>query len=145
MAKKKQAEPPDDDFIDSIVADVVDALEWDRSDDLIQIAVPSHEKDETPLGKQKQQEWAKKTMRLFADLFQGATAQRTNKGVYKLGKKYLWDDTILVQSYAPCDSLKKAAIVKKVIQYALEMRRELNQDSVMVVFNNVMRFIKAGK
>jgi hypothetical protein len=143
MAKKsrKIADPE----LEEIVVDVIDALEWERSDDLIQIAVPSHEQDETPLGRERQQEWAKKTMRLLADHFQGATAQRSNKGVYKLGSRYLWDDTILVQSFAPCDTLKDVSVVREVIKFAQEMRRELNQDSVMVVFNNVMRFVKGGK
>ena len=66
------------------------------------------------------------------------------KGIYKSDKgEYLWDDTILIQGFTGLQSLDDFDTVKAVVDFARRMRVELDQEAVMVVFNNIMRFIKA--
>lgn len=131
---------------DGVVDGIVNDLRFDRADSIVMIGIPSHERTNAPLAQGKQSEYATAAMEKFADLFGGATALRSYKGIYKSDTgKYLWDDTILIQAFTSTDNLQNEDTVKEVVAFARKMRKELNQEAVMVVFNNVMRFIKAER
>jgi hypothetical protein len=131
---------------DGVVDGIVNDLRFDRADSIVMIGIPSHERTNEPLAQGKQSEYATAAMEKFADLFGGATALRSYKGIYKSDTgKYLWDDTILIQAFTSSDKLQNEDTVKEVVTFARKMRKELNQEAVMVVFNNVMRFIKAER
>lgn len=131
---------------DGVVDGIVNDLRFDRADSIVMIGIPSHERTNVPLAQGKQSEYATAAMEKFADLFGGATALRSYKGIYKSDTgNYLWDDTILIQAFTSPDNLQNEDTVKEVVTFARRMRKELNQEAVMVVFNNVMRFIKAER
>lgn len=146
MAKPKlrltEGKSGGDGLVDGIVSD----LRFDRADSIVMIGIPSHERTNKPLAQSKQSEYATAAMEKFADLFGGATALRSYKGIYKSDTgKYLWDDTILIQAFTSPDNLQNEDTVKDVVAFARKMQKELNQEAVMVVFNNVMRFVKAER
>lgn len=131
---------------DSIVDGIVNDLRFDRADSIVMIGIPSHERTNAPLAQGKQSEYATAAMEKFADLFGGATALRSYKGIYKSDSgKYLWDDTILIQAFTSTDNLQNETTVLEVVRFARKLQKDLNQEAVMVVFNNVMRFIKAER
>jgi hypothetical protein len=132
--------------VDAVVAGIVNDLRFDRADSIVMIGIPSHERTKAPLAPGKQSEYATAAMEKFADLFGGATALRSYKGIYKsAADEYLWDDTILIQSFTAPDTLQKESTVRAVVTFARKIQKDLNQEAVMVVFNNVMRFIKAER
>lgn len=131
---------------DALVDGVVNDVRFDRADAIVMIGIPSHDSKKKPLPKGKQSEWATAAMKKFADLFGGATALRSYKGIYKSDSgEYLWDDTILIQAFTEPDMLQDEAAVGHVVEFARRMRKELDQEAVFVVFNNIMRFIKAER
>jgi hypothetical protein len=110
------------------------------------IAVPSHDQDNKPLDSGLQSQWATAAMEKFRDLFVGATAMPGCKGIYRSDAgKTIWDDPILVQSFCSSDVLQDERTVRDVVVFARKMRAALKQDAVMVVFNNLMKFIKAER
>lgn len=124
------------DEIDLIIAD----LRSGRANDIVVLAVPSHSKDNRALSDQSQ--WAVETLSLFADLYGGATAFQAFKGVYKDAKgTKLWDQTILVESLAERSDVEDPAKLKLLLGFANRMKTQLRQDAVMVVFNDLARFI----
>jgi hypothetical protein len=128
---------------DSLVEEIVGDVRFDRADALAMIGIPSHTQSNKALPAGAQSKWATAAMRLFADLFGGATALHSHKGIYKSlnSGDYLWDDTILIESFTPPNVLQDEQIVAEVVAFARNMRRDLDQEAVFVVFNNVVRFV----
>lgn len=146
MAKSKLKLSDEGSSGDAVVDGIINDIRFDRADSIVMIGIPSHERTNARLAQGKQSEYATAAMEKFADLFGGATALRSYRGIYKSDNgKYLWDDTILIQAFTSPDNLQNAATVKDVVVFARKMRKDLNQETVMVVFNNMMRFIKAER
>jgi hypothetical protein len=144
MAKKKKviAEPvvnAPDDLVEGIVNDV----RFDKADAIVVIAIPSHDFQSRALEQGKQSRYATAAMQKFADLFGGATALRSYKGIYRADSgKHIWDDTILIQAFCDPTKLNDIETIRSVVQFARSMCKQLDQEAVMVVFNNVMRFVR---
>lgn len=144
MAKLKLADGKSGD--NALVGGIIKDLRFSRADSIVVIAIPSHDRRKQLLPPGSQFEYATAAMEKFADLFGGATALKTYKGIYKSKTgAYLWDDTILIQSFTSPSKLEDEAILKQVVAFARKMRSALDQEAVMVVFNNVMHFIEAGR
>lgn len=143
MTRVKTNGKATDPFVEGIVHDV----RFARADAMVMIGVPSHRWDDkqgknVPLTDQAR--WANSAMELFADHFGGATALRSHKGIYKsTSGEYHWDDTILIQAFTSPDTLQEYQRVKDVVDFGRRMRIALQQEAVFVVFNNVVRFLKA--
>src|SRR4051812_37308920 len=125
MAKKAPA--------DQLITDIIADIRFDRADAIVIIAIPSHMQSGEAMAKGQQSRWANAAMELFADLFGGATALRSYKGIYKSDDgKYLWDDTILIQGFTGLESLDDYDTIKSVVDFAKRMRVALDQEAVMV-------------
>ncbi|HEX8877912.1 MAG TPA: hypothetical protein VF777_14280 [Phycisphaerales bacterium] len=124
------------DDADQIIAD----LRAGRANDIVVLAVPSHTKENQPVSNQSM--WAEEALSLFADLYGGATAFAAFKGVYvdSTGNK-LWDNPILVESLAERSNVEDRIRLKKLLAFALRMKTHLRQDAVMIVFNDLARFV----
>src|SRR5947207_106014 len=86
--------------LDQIVASV----KADKTQDLIVLFIPSHDKKQTPLSNRDQ--WADGALQLFARLFGGATAFASYAGVYRdLDGTILVDQPIVIQSYVRREDL----------------------------------------
>lgn len=132
--------------VDHVVQGIIDDILIHKKYAIIMIAIPSRDKKNNELPDTKQGEWHRSAMKLFADLFVGATSMRTHKGIYKSDEgDYLWDDSILVQSWVKPSTVEKTEVVQTVVDFARKMRRELNQEAVLVIFDEVVRFIKAER
>ncbi|MBS0187920.1 MAG: hypothetical protein JSS51_07615 [Planctomycetes bacterium] len=131
---------------DALVEEILRDLRFNRADAIVMIAVPSHDHRNKPLDSGLQSRWATAAMEKFRDLFVGATAMPGCKGIYRSDAgTTIWDEPILVQSFCATDVLQEERTVRELVSFARKMRVDLKQDAVMVVFNNLMKFIKAER
>lgn len=130
-----------DEFLFSELEDVVAVLQsGEPQQEVVILAIPSHDRKNRLL--KDQAEWADAGLRLFADLYQGATAFRAFKGVYKTDRgQYLYDEPILIESYADVTKIMDETCLKKLIVFAKRMGREANQECVMVVIGKARFYI----
>jgi len=123
---------------------ILSDLRFNRNDHIVTICVPSHDRNSQPLPDGAQARWATEAMEKLADLFQGATALQSHKGIYKSRRRgYLWDDTILIQSFARKSEIENVQTLLALVAFARDMRRKLSQEAVLLTFDNILRFITA--
>src|SRR5579871_5660688 len=103
---------------------------------LVILVIPSHTKNEKPIGAQDQ--WADAALDLFADLYGGATAFNTYAGIYrdKVRKKDLKDKPILIESYAEGPRVTHVGTLTKLVSFMKHMGRDTDQAAVAVVIEN---------
>jgi hypothetical protein len=145
MTTKGPSKPRPGSADDALVNGIVNLLKFGECHALFVIAIPSHNRKGKRLKLGLQSDWANAAMKLCADEFSGATAMMSHKGIYKSETgEYLWDDTILVQAFAEPDRLQEVEVLRRLVAFARDMRVTLNQEAVMLVFDNVMTFVKAA-
>src|SRR5688572_8785240 len=116
------------------VRQIIALLSQEASQELVILVVPSHDRLNAELGEARQAEWASATLHLFADLYRGATAFRTFKGIYKTDDgQYLLDEPILIESFASHADIAEEAKLNELVRFAKRMGRELNQAAIMLV------------
>ena len=102
--------------------------------------VPSHDRHQQPLNNQEM--WAHAGMEMLGEVFGGATAFRTFKGVYRgADGTLLWDEPILLESYVSRDDLENPAHLQVLLDFAKRMGRETDQAAVGLVINDVFHEI----
>lgn len=119
---------------------IVGALHAGVAQDLVILIIPSHDKTGQPLSDQKL--WAQTAMEVFAQLFRGATAFETFKGVYKCDDgTVLWDEPILIESYVSRNDLDDRAKLIELLTFVKRMGSATNQAAVGLIINNVFHEI----
>jgi hypothetical protein len=115
---------------------IISRLQARERQDLIILAIPSHDKKEKELKDQDQ--WANAALDLFADLYGGATAFNTFAGIYKdnSGKIYR-DKPILIESYAMKQDLEDPQKLGHLLNFIRRMGRETRQKAVALIIDNV--------
>ena len=127
-----------DTFAKGVLAD----LRFSRTDHIVTLFVPSHDRNQNALGDGVQSQWANAAMERLADLFQGATAMMSHAGIYKSRRNhYLWDNTIVIQSFAKKSQLEDEKTLRALGEFAGQMKRSLSQEAVLIAFDNLVRFV----
>jgi hypothetical protein len=122
---------------------IISLLASGGKQELVILVVPSHDRRNQPLGDARTGEWADAAMRLLADLYRGATAFKTFKGIFKADDgTYLYDEPILIESYASEEEIQSPAKLAELVRFTKRMGRELSQAAVMLVIGQVMFYIK---
>ncbi len=114
----------------------------ERSDDSIMLFVPSHDRKQKRLSDQDQ--WAYAGLRLFADLYRGATAFPNLKGIWRCddGTDVL-DEPILLQSLVRREDAVNEEKLELLADFARRLCRDTNQECVAVFCNDTMHYVYA--
>jgi predicted metal-dependent phosphoesterase TrpH len=121
---------------DEAVERVISTLQAETRQDLVILAIPSHDRKGKKLNNQDQ--WAEAALDLFAELYGGATALNTFAGIYKdAGGKIHKDKPIMVESYAARADLEDMDKARQLCDFIRRMGRETRQAAVALVINNV--------
>jgi hypothetical protein len=144
MAEKK-SHASRRDRSDQVVARVTEALESGERHDQLILIIPSHDRKNHPI--QDQLVWANAAAEQFAGLFGGATAFQALLGTFMDDEgKILTDTPILLECYAKREHVQERARMEQVADFAIRMGRETDQDTVALVVNDFMHYIKiAGR
>lgn len=122
------------------VEQIISIINKDERQDIVILIIPSHNRNDKPL--KDQEAWAGAAMDLFADLYRGATAFQTFRGIYKdmQGKVY-HDKPILIESYVERSRLVDEASLQQLVAFAKRMGRETRQKAVALIINDVFHEI----
>ena len=119
------------------------AVIGERSDDTIMIFIPSHDKSRPQKRIPNQDQWADAGLRLFSDLYGGATAFTALKGIWKCEDGTdLLDEPILIQSLAKREDAESEDKLEVLAAFAKRLCRETNQECVAVICNDTIHFIR---
>lgn len=141
MPKGKRSSGEGGDLFEEVER-IISLLSADEKQELVILAIPSHDKKNRALDELKVKERASSALDLFADLYHGATAFETFAGIYKTDDgTYLRDRPILVQSYASLDAIQDPIRLNELVGFAKRMGKELNQDAIMIVIGQAMIYI----
>lgn len=135
---KEKSKPPDDE-LEKIKRQVLD----DERDDTVAIFIPSRDKDKKELRDQDQ--WADTALKLFGSLFEGATAFGGLIGIWvdpETGDEHL-DKPIMIQSIAKRAQVVNEENLTQILDFARQMCREARQETVAVIFNDTIHYIKS--
>src|SRR5437870_2726707 len=122
------------------VAQIISIINKDERQDIVILIIPSHDKNEKELNNQEL--WAGNALDLFGDLYRGATAFQTFKGIYKddAGKVY-HDKPILIESYVERSRLVDEEKLQQLLEFVKRMGRETRQKAVALIINDVFHEI----
>lgn len=133
MPRKQRSLFPE---LDEIIA----KLHANERQDLVILIIPSHDRKQQELADQDM--WAEAALELFADLYGGATAFNSFKGVYRTDQgAILWDNPILIESYVRRADLEDVIKLHELLQFSKRMGRETRQAAVAIIVNNVFHEI----
>ncbi|HEY8665695.1 MAG TPA: hypothetical protein VIL86_03475 [Tepidisphaeraceae bacterium] len=137
MGKKKEA------TLFPETQEILAILSKESPQDIVVVAIPSHDRKNKPLAEALVGEWASNAMQLLADLYRGATAYKTFKGIFKTDEgHYLWDTPILIEAYALIEAIQDPQRLNLLVEFAKRMGKTLDQASIMLVFGTVMYYIE---
>jgi hypothetical protein len=115
---------------------IISTLHAGERQDLLILAIPSHDKSGKELKDQDQ--WATAALDLFAELYGGATAFNTFAGIYKDNAGTIHrDKPIMIESYVLKADLEDQGRLEKLCAFIVRMGREARQKAVAVIINNV--------
>lgn len=122
------------------IADIKKRLKNGDRHDLVILAIPSHDKNNKPLS--TQEVWADSGMELFSELYGGATAFQTWKGIYRSETgEDLWDTPILIESFVDRELVEDDQRLELLLDFIRRMKRQMRQESILLVINEWRRFI----
>lgn len=115
---------------------VEDRLAGGDASDTVCIFIPSETRKKKRIEDQEQ--WAESALRLFGQLFDGATAFLNLRGVYHPDDlpEPLFDDPIMVQSLADRSKISNTDNLIKLSDFCHYMGKELNQESIGLIIND---------
>jgi len=87
--------------------------------------------------------WAQSGLDIMGEIFGGATSFRAIAGVFKSETgRLLHDCPIMIESYVKQDDLEDHERVKDLLRFCKRMGREMKQEAVALVVNNVFHLIR---
>lgn len=124
------------------VQEVISVVNAGQRQDLIILLIPSSDQHNKDLADQDM--WAREALALFADLYGGATAFKTFKGIYKVEEtgKILEDEPILIESYVARIKLIDSARLQRLLTFIKRMGHETDQYSVALIINDTFHEIQ---
>ncbi len=136
MGKEKKGPKSEREYAEEIRATVLD----ERRDDIVIIFIPSHDRKQRKLN--NQEFWAAGGLKLFCDLYGGATSFRAFRGVWKSDDGTdLYDEPIMIQSLAKRENVVDEKRLELLVAFARDMGSQTNQESVGLIVNDVMHYI----
>jgi len=103
-------------------------LSKESEQDLVAIAIPSHDRHNKELADALTGEWASTAMRLMADLYQGATAYKAHSGIFKTDEgEYLYDRPLIIESFANLDAIHDVKNLNLLVGFSKRMGMTLRQ------------------
>ena len=122
------------------VDQIITVLREGIRQDLVILIIPSHDRENKPIS--DQEFWAEAAMDLFADLYRGATALETFKGVYKSSDgTILYDKPIMIESYVDRSDLEDPTKLAELLRFIKRMGKKTKQAAVGLVINSVFHEI----
>jgi hypothetical protein len=117
-------------------------LAIDEPSVMITLFIPSHDRKQKELNNQLI--WADAGLELFSELFGGATAFETYRGIYRDTDQDvdLTDKPILLQSYAKSEVASDEYRLTRLCEFMRRMGRETKQAAVAVAIKNVFHEIR---
>ena len=104
---------------------------------LVVLFIPSVERDgKTPVD---QGHWVKEAMKMFGEVYGGATAYPRAKGVWRDHERdgvLVFDEPVVIHCYTTPKNAGSKAKLKKVASFCRRMGREANQGEVGLVIDN---------
>ncbi len=138
MAKSRRDEPG----LFTETTAILALLSRECEQDIVVLAVPSHNKRNGKLPESVTSEWASAAVKLMTDLYGGATAFVAMKGGFKTDEgHYLEDTPVIVESYAHLDAIHDPSRLNLLVDFAKRMGKTLDQASVMLAFGNYMFYV----
>lgn len=123
--------------------EIITVLSREADQDIVIVMVPSHDRKNKELSTTETAEWASNAMRLLADLYGGATAFETYKGIFKTDEgHYLLDKPRSIESLARVDDIHDPVRLNQLVGFAKRMGKALDQDTIMLIFGNVAYYIQ---
>ncbi len=123
--------------------EIIAMLSKDSEQDMVAVVIPSHDNNNQPLAGAAIAEWTDAAMKLFADLFRGATTYECFKGIFKTDEgHYLWDKPLLIETIGDIEAIHKPENLNQIVDFAKRMGKTLKQASVMLVFGTVMYYVE---
>jgi hypothetical protein len=120
--------------------EIIATLRAGTRHDLVILAIPSHDRENKPLHDQDQ--WADGALELFSDLYEGATAFKTFKGIYRSDSgKDLWDNPILIESFAERTHVENPHKLRTLLDFVRRMKAKMRQESILLVVNEYRWFL----
>lgn len=108
---------------------------------LVIVAIPSHDRRNKPIHNQEL--WADAALKVFSKLYGGATAFKTFKGIYRSESgEDLYDEPIMIESYVERSRVEEVGRLELLLKFLHRMRREANQEVVLLVFDNHLCLVK---
>lgn len=107
---------------------------------LLIIFVPSADRQGASLGAGVQDDWRERCMRMFGEVFGGATAYPKAEGVWldPANNNLIRDQPYMVHCYVKEDDAHDAGRQARVGNFCRLMKRELRQGEVALIFQNQM-------
>jgi len=136
MGKEKKGPKTEQDYAEEIRAAVLE----ERRDDIVIIFIPSHDRKQRKLN--NQEFWAAGGLKLFCDLYGGATAFKAFRGIWKSDDGTdLYDEPFMIQSLAKRENVVDEKGLEMLVGFCRQMGKEMNQESVGLIVNDVMHYI----
>lgn len=136
MSKEKKGPKSEHEYAEEIRASVLE----ERRDDIVIIFIPSHDKKQRKLN--NQEFWAAGALKLFCDLYRGATAIKAYRGVWKSDDGTdLYDEPIMIQSLAKRENVDDPERLEQLVGFAKDMGKQMNQECIGLTVNDVMFYI----
>lgn len=111
---------------------------------IVMIAIPSHKKDEKTRIKDQDQ-WADAALKLFAQLFEGATGYSARGSYRSESGKILMDEPIMIESLASIKEVSDRSNIRKLGEFAFRLARKTDQECVFMAIDNVRHYVGRGK
>jgi len=122
---------------------IASLLSKESTQDVVILLIPSHDRHNKPLPEPLAAEWASNAMRLFADLYRGATAFRAAHGIFKTDEgHYLHDAPLVIEAFAEVDAIQDVSRLNSLVDFCKRMGKALDQESIMLAFGNIHYYIE---
>lgn len=136
-SEKKQGARNSDELLDFCKA----RLRFGRSDDVVILFVPSHDRNDKRLN--NQDKWASEAIDLMSKLYGGATGFKELIGCWYDADqdKNLDDEPIMIQSLAKRTDVEDEAKLRELSEFCRRMGKEMKQSAIGIVLNDAIHFM----
>jgi hypothetical protein len=83
--------------------------------------------------------YVKKTLSVFSKQFGGATSYQAKGAWTSANKGLIVENITIVESFATTKQVKRS--MQTILQYAIELKKELKQEAISLEYNNKLYFI----
>jgi hypothetical protein len=123
------------------IKEIRSRLKFGTANDVVILFVPSHDRNDHPVS--DQHIWANNALKLFGELFGGATGFKFLEGIYQPeGVAPLYDQPIMIESLVARERLNDDARLMRLSEFCRDMGQKTEQLDVGLVVNNYFYAIR---